>query len=1169
MSPFLSFLFYFQIYLLLTSCQESANNPVTSSPFLPTSTNEFKCPEKFGYFADTKDCSRYFVCVFGGALHETCTGGLYFSAELQTCDWPRNVLCLQGSSSSVNHDTESIIDDLMSNDNHNQGINNNRHQDHVKTRDPGLSSLSVFDEVDDSGLDDSRHPDKSSLSKSSIFSKSSSPSSESGSKSSREDYDLIADKFNARNNHSSAAPLSSSNLGSLSSLSLSQKDSHQENGNRHDLTLDVLMNDSRYHDHGNNHHYQGNKRNQSRTTLNMRVSHGHHHHHPSTRVAGVRNRHFGRHALRGNQYEDKNRTTGFFPSSTPSALDELSAMTSLPRNLGGFNVRPVDNIPLKSKERNSLSRSRQKDINGYSPPIEAYTEKSYLNDPHSNKISLEGQDDPQPPNFDAEEAIPSLVDSKGGVHFNDGPGGAYGLSGEIPGLLSPGIESVLTDKNIDSSSGYIFVKPITSRDGDKIESLTRMLSRAKEAYSALDRTSKHKHNVYPTRLPILNNPFVPAMEMYTPSDKTRVNRPSSSEGNTSRATSARKATENNKKRNQTNAAYIPVIDPFIFRNTSHQRWNNKNHEVPAPLPFLQRDKNRTHNREDVIRTIVEPIKYPSRPPPDHRHSKSIHDERTAPDQVPSEIFDVKEVDHLRSQASFAMQPPMLYVAPKDMSYKKELYYNDTFGYLNSLIRDQKSVLSITTTSPSIKLIPGRASSTDSRLPRMRVIPRNNAKSNSFIDAPPDIFFDDDPSLGSFEVRDRSRTRDSIRKTPYAMTPSSSDFQEDHPIPSTTPATNGHAIVHEEDDRDKYDVDDNYRDAREERYQDKKKPETSRPVYETSVRDEWTPVTPSTTSVTSPSFREYAPFFEKHNKNDTDIVYEPRAKDKQEETRKPHKPKKNRLTPVPNPNTSTTSSTTTSTTTSTTPRPITTSRYSTSTTANIVNTTITTTIAPKKKTTMSVVRQMSAKKSRPTNKRLIVKFKTTVAPKPPSRPKAIHATPTPLSIAEKCDAKLCKLPDCNCGSSAIPGGLKPKQVPQIVMITFDDAINDLNWEIYEEIFNNGKKNPNGCPPLGTFYVSHEWTDYGQVQTLYSRGHEMASHGVTHSFGEKFSKGQWMKEMQGQREILHLYGGVKLEDIRGMRAPFLQVTFFQKSFCNHFHLLTLSSHSRSTGWRQQNV
>lgn len=45
--------------------------------------------------------------------------------------------------------------------------------------------------------------------------------------------------------------------------------------------------------------------------------------------------------------------------------------------------------------------------------------------------------------------------------------------------------------------------------------------------------------------------------------------------------------------------------------------------------------------------------------------------------------------------------------------------------------------------------------------------------------------------------------------------------------------------------------------------------------------------------------------------------------------------------------------------------------------------------------------------------------------------------------------------------------------------------------------------------------------------------------SHAFGEKFSKQQWTKEIQGQREILHLYGGVKLEDVRGMRAPFLQI------------------------------
>lgn len=53
----------------------------------------FDCPEEFGYYAHPTDCTQYYVCVFGGALLESCTGGLMYSHELQTCDWPRNVGC--------------------------------------------------------------------------------------------------------------------------------------------------------------------------------------------------------------------------------------------------------------------------------------------------------------------------------------------------------------------------------------------------------------------------------------------------------------------------------------------------------------------------------------------------------------------------------------------------------------------------------------------------------------------------------------------------------------------------------------------------------------------------------------------------------------------------------------------------------------------------------------------------------------------------------------------------------------------------------------------------------------------------------------------------------------------------------------------------------------------
>ncbi|CAH2050063.1 unnamed protein product, partial [Iphiclides podalirius] len=159
--------------------------------------------------------------------------------------------------------------------------------------------------------------------------------------------------------------------------------------------------------------------------------------------------------------------------------------------------------------------------------------------------------------------------------------------------------------------------------------------------------------------------------------------------------------------------------------------------------------------------------------------------------------------------------------------------------------------------------------------------------------------------------------------------------------------------------------------------------------------------------------------------------------------------------------------------------------------------------------------------------------------PPTRPAPVYPQPTPDKTAAKCRKDVCLLPDCYCGGKDIPGDLPLESVPQIVLLTFDDSVNDLNKVLYSDLFEKGRVNPNGCPISATFYVSHEWTDYSQVQNLYASGHEMASHTISHSFGEQFSQKKWNREVGGQREILAAYGGVKLEDVRGMRAPFLSV------------------------------
>lgn len=159
--------------------------------------------------------------------------------------------------------------------------------------------------------------------------------------------------------------------------------------------------------------------------------------------------------------------------------------------------------------------------------------------------------------------------------------------------------------------------------------------------------------------------------------------------------------------------------------------------------------------------------------------------------------------------------------------------------------------------------------------------------------------------------------------------------------------------------------------------------------------------------------------------------------------------------------------------------------------------------------------------------------------PKKLPKQTKGGPKHGDPARPCDKAQCQLPDCRCGGPQIPANISAKQMPQLVVLTFDDSINDLNQRLYTSIFHPIRRNPNGCPISSTFYVSHEWTDYGHVQNMYSDGHEIASHSISHSFGEQFSKKKWLKEMAGQREILAAYGGVNLEDIRGMRAPFLAI------------------------------
>ncbi|XP_065061885.1 chitin deacetylase 7-like [Rhopilema esculentum] len=149
-------------------------------------------------------------------------------------------------------------------------------------------------------------------------------------------------------------------------------------------------------------------------------------------------------------------------------------------------------------------------------------------------------------------------------------------------------------------------------------------------------------------------------------------------------------------------------------------------------------------------------------------------------------------------------------------------------------------------------------------------------------------------------------------------------------------------------------------------------------------------------------------------------------------------------------------------------------------------------------------------------------------------------------AEPCSDAKCKLPDCWCSGTAIPGGLDVKEVPQMVTISFDDSVNVGNFKYYQLLFNNGatsRRNHNGCNITATFFVRHEYTNYQMVQQLRHWRHEIADHTITHrtptTWWKNASYDEWRNEIAGQQEVLRKFGNIDADSIKGFRAPYLQV------------------------------
>ena len=98
-------------------------------------------------------------------------------------------------------------------------------------------------------------------------------------------------------------------------------------------------------------------------------------------------------------------------------------------------------------------------------------------------------------------------------------------------------------------------------------------------------------------------------------------------------------------------------------------------------------------------------------------------------------------------------------------------------------------------------------------------------------------------------------------------------------------------------------------------------------------------------------------------------------------------------------------------------------------------------------------------------------------------------------AKPCYPGICKLPDCFCSGTEIPGNLSVSSIPQIVFVSFDAFVSSAPFFFYETLFDGSLKNPNGCNISATFFVSHEYTNCCEVQDLYSQRHEIGHNSIS--------------------------------------------------------------------------
>lgn len=146
----------------------------------------------------------------------------------------------------------------------------------------------------------------------------------------------------------------------------------------------------------------------------------------------------------------------------------------------------------------------------------------------------------------------------------------------------------------------------------------------------------------------------------------------------------------------------------------------------------------------------------------------------------------------------------------------------------------------------------------------------------------------------------------------------------------------------------------------------------------------------------------------------------------------------------------------------------------------------------------------------------------------------------VPLIPKCDPAACQLPYCFCSKSGDVGPLgadaQTKDIPQVVALMFDGAINTNNFNLYKSLLSiKRNNNSNECSVRGTFFMLHNYNNYHQTEYFYSKGHEIAISSVTGESLQYSNESDWRLELTRMREMLAKYASIPPEDILGVRAP----------------------------------